>query len=141
MRTAAIVLVCVLATAVATWVIARDSQSTDERPVSVLIVPASIHNTDGVGTTEAISILNQQKIADLEALFPNYRSRPSSSMAAGWMTGWEIYFNFPKGRTIRVIVSQNDDGQTWSTGDGDFATAGKFKAYLEQLPTLDREAE
>jgi hypothetical protein len=103
------------------------------RPDSAVIVIENIYSRQGLATNNAISILNRQTIEKLEAFFPKYRDVPSSDMASGWERGYTVYFNFPKGKTLRVIVSFNGDGDTWTMVGGDLKTKGDFKTFVETL--------
>jgi hypothetical protein len=103
------------------------------RPESAVIVIQNTYSSEGIATNEAISILNRQTIEKLEAFFPKYRDVPSSDMASGWERGYTVYFNFPKGKTLRVIVSFNGDGDTWTMVGGDLKTKGDFKTFVETL--------
>jgi hypothetical protein len=58
---------------------------------------------------------------------------PKSNMAAGWKAGYEVYFDFPRGKTIRVTTSANDKGRTWTVGQGDFDTKGDFNGFVKKL--------
>ena len=133
MRKTIIVISSLLLLLAAGWGLASAKKSAAESPFSVLIVKQGLHSRDGAAQTLALSVTNLKTILALENLFPNYRKSPSSSMAGGWEAGYRVYFNFPKGRTLCVTVSQNDAGKTWSMGDGDFATRGDFEKLVEQL--------
>ena len=102
-------------------------------PESAVIVLENTYSRQGIATNNAISILNRQAIEKLEAFFPKYRDIPSSDMASGWEHGYTVYFNFPKGKTLRVIVSYNGDGDTWTMVGGDLKTKGDFKTFVETL--------
>jgi hypothetical protein len=113
--------------------VAEDKAPAAEIPLSALIVPEAIHLRAGIGETKAISIVDRATIAKLAALFPKFERQPSSDVAGAWEAGYVIYFNFKGNRVVRVILSVNDDGQTWSTGDGDFKTHGDFRAFLDAV--------
>src|SRR5262249_29835106 len=67
------------------------------------------------------------QIAALERCFPDYRKRPSSNENGGWKFGYEVYFNFPEGNTVRLTVSADRSRPgVWSVGRGDFPVAGDF---------------
>ncbi len=117
-------------------IVAGEKAATDEAPHRVVIVVEGVHGREGVGQFAAISVADRQKIAQLESFFPNYRKLPSSDMAGGWKAGSSVYFDFGNGRTVRVTISKNDDGKTWSVGNGDFRTHGDFDAFLKQLRSL-----
>ena len=103
------------------------------KPVSALIVPEGLVLKDGVGKTEAIRITDPKKLAKLESFFPKYRQRPASDIAGGWDTGYLVYFDFPRGESVRVTVSENEDAAYWTLGRGDFKTQGDFKGFVENL--------
>lgn len=124
---------CVITIAGTVWALAGERQQKDRAPGSAVIVLEGVHSREGIGQTTAISIVDRKTIAKLEAFFPNYRKHPSSNRAAGWEAGYRVYFNFGKGRTARVTVSQNGGGDTWSMGDGDFATHGDFPKFIKDL--------
>lgn len=102
-------------------------------PRSVVIVKQAMHSEAGIARPETISIVNADKIATLEKMFPEYDQMKAGGPPAGWEMGYLVYFNFPKGRTLRLTLSFNDKGQTWSMGDGDFATRGNFQKFLKEL--------
>lgn len=126
---AALVTVCVVAAE-------KAAKNDAGAPRRALVVFEGVHGRDGIGQMTAISVVDRDKIAKLEGFFPNYRKAPASSIAAGWKTGQTIYFDFGKGQTLRVTVSGNDDGKTWSMGSGDFDTRGDLAAYLKELREL-----
>ena len=123
---------CVLSVSFAVWALA-DEQHQKDGAGSAVIVLEGVHSREGIGRTTAISVVDRKTIDKLEAFFPNYHAYPSSNDAAPWKAGYRVYFNFSKGRTIRVTVSQNRGGDTWSIGDGDFATHGDFPAFVKDL--------
>lgn len=102
-------------------------------PKSAVIVIENMYSRQGIATNTAISILNRQTINKLEAFFPNYRQIPSTDLAGGWEHGYTVYFNFPNGKTLRVIVSENGGGDTWTMIGGDLETKGDFKTFVEAL--------
>lgn len=122
----------------AIWAVAGERGEGREGPTSAVIVKAGSHSRGGLARTEAISIVDRETIAELETLFPNYRQRPSSERAGGWETGYHVYFNFARGRAIRVTVAENDRGKAWSVGDGDFKTAGDFQKFVETFSPTER---
>ncbi len=122
-----------LITALCVCVLAVGHDGPHEMPTSVVIVEGAVHSRQGIGQTNAISVVDPATIAKLAALFPDYDKRPSSDIAALWEAGHHVYFNFRKGRAIRVTVSANGDGDTWSVGNGDFRTNGKFAELVSGL--------
>ena len=115
------------------WALADKGQQKDRAPGSAVIVREGVHSREGIGQTTAISIVDRKTVTKLEAFFPNYRKYPASNRAAGWKAGYRVYVNFGKGRTARVTVSQNGGGDTWSMGEGDFATHGDFPTFVKDL--------
>jgi hypothetical protein len=115
------------------------TQTNDRRPHSALIVITGIINKDGVGEQKAIRILNPQKIAALEAFFPNYQKRPTSERAGAWKEGYNVYFDYPDAESFRVTVSANGDSAFWTMRGGDFETRGDFKAFVASLQAPDAD--
>ena len=89
----------------------------------------------------SIQVTKAAELRQLESFFPDYRSRPSSMTAAGWIAGHQVLFDFPDGTTIQVTVSGNDKGKTWSVGQGDFSTRGDFKGFADGLLARNTEKE
>ena len=102
-------------------------------PKSAVIVIENMYSRQGIATSSAISIVNRKTIQKLEAFFPKYRETPSSNMASGWEHGYTVYFNFPNGKTLRIVVSYNGGGDTWTMVGGDLKTNGEFKEFVEAL--------
>lgn len=132
MKRAAIAGICFLLVALGFWAVAAEKKSRGQAHGAV-IIEEPMHSAEGVGYPIAISLSDGDKLRELEKFFPNYDRNPSSNTAAGWKAGYRVYFNFPYGRSVRVTVSGNDNGQTWSVGDGDFKTNGDFAAFFEKL--------
>jgi hypothetical protein len=105
----------------------------DARATDALIVREAALTREGVGKLSAIRVADPEKLSALEAFFPGYSKRPSSHLAGGWKAGYQVYFNFPRGETVRVTVSENQNGHLWSAGQGDFATRGNFVGFVEGL--------
>lgn len=103
------------------------------QPNSAVIVIEGIYSREGIAKNNAISIVNPQLIAKLEAFFPKYRDTPSSDLASASEIGYRVYFNLPNGRTLRVSVSENGGGDTWTMVGGDLKTNGDFRAFVEAL--------
>jgi hypothetical protein len=123
----------VLMASLSVWLVAGKREVKDDPPYRVLILVEGAHDREGIGKFPAISVADREKIAKLEDFFPDYRQLPSSDIAGGWKAGSSVYFDFGQGRTVRVTVSKNDDGKTWSVGRGDFRTHGDFGAFLAKL--------
>jgi RNA polymerase sigma factor (sigma-70 family) len=91
---------------------------------------------DRGGAPRVARIADQGAIASLEKCFTNYRKRPVSNTAGGWKMGAEVFFNFPYGNTVRVVVAPepvNDEQVDWSVGRGDFKTASDFYKLAARL--------
>jgi hypothetical protein len=136
MRKMIVAVAAALLTVLSVWIVAGERATNEEAPHRAVIVLAGTHGREGVGKFTAISVSDSQKIARLESFFPNYREFPSSDMAGGWKAGSHVYFDFANGRTVRVTVSQNDDGKTWSIGNGDLKTHGDFDGFIKHLRDL-----
>jgi hypothetical protein len=136
MRNRIFALAVVLVAGVSVWIVAAERAAKDQSAFRVLIVIEGVHSREGVGKLEAISVVGREKIAKLESFFPNYAKHPSSDIAGGWKAGAQVYFDCGHGRTVRVTVSANDDGRTWSVGQGDFKTDGDFDGYVKELQKL-----
>lgn len=131
--TAILALLCTLSPIVLHSAKSEAKKPEEAKPFSALIVPAGVILQSGVGTVKAIRLVDKTKLAELESFFPNYRKLPKSDVAAGWMAGYDVYFDFPHGKAIRVTVSANDNGRTWSVGEGDFDTKGAFAGFVKKL--------
>jgi hypothetical protein len=114
-----------------------DAEKNDHRQASsaVIVIVEGPLNKDRVGEAKAIRILSPQKVAALEAFFPNYHKRPTSGRAGSWEEGYAVYFDYPNGESFRVGLSTNVDD--WSMGRGDFDTRGDFKAFVAGLQADD----
>ena len=126
-RTAAIVFALIASLACA------GERRAPEQPESAVIVIESSFSRQGIARNSAVTIHDPQTIAKLEAFFPKYKDIPFSDLASGWEHGYTVYFNFPKGKTLRVIVSQNGGGDTWSMVGGDLKTNGDFARFVKAL--------
>jgi hypothetical protein len=74
------------------------------------------------------------QVAALGAFFPGYERRPASDTAAGWKRGYEVYFDFPDGYSVRLSVSSPQNRPThWSAGRGDFEVQGDFHKFVAEL--------
>jgi hypothetical protein len=84
-------------------------------------------------TLVAIPVFDAKVLSELEEFFPNYKVRPKSDVAGGWIVGYRVYFTFSDGETLRINVSENEGGAYWSIGRGDLRTKGNFVRFVEQL--------
>ena len=86
----------------------------------------------GVAKTYLVS--GKEKMAALEAFFPDYHKRPTSTVSAGWKAGYFVYFDFPDGESVKMIVSPTTHKQVlWSMGRGDHKVEGDFAKFLSAL--------
>jgi hypothetical protein len=86
------------------------------------------------GVSKTYLLSDAAKIAALEAFFPNYRNRPTNPNAAGWKAGSYVYFDFPKGESLKLVVSPTGGANTyWTMGQGDHAVVGDFAKFLATL--------
>lgn len=133
MRRFALASAAVLVTVLSAWLAFAVLIEKNESPRRVVVVIEGVHSRGGVGQFTAISVVDRTRIEAIEEFFPNYQHRPSSDQAGAWMAGAAIYFDFGKGRSVCVTVSQNADMKWWTVGDGDFEVNGNFDAYLKEL--------
>jgi hypothetical protein len=79
-------------------------------------------------------LTDEKKVAALAAFFPGYEKRPSSSVAAGWKRGYDVYFDFAEGFSVRLSVSSTKNNPAhWSAGRGDFDLDDDFHAHVAGL--------
>lgn len=125
--------VLIVATLAAIFLVVRagDKPAKNARLINALIMRENTVPKTGVVKVEAIRIIDPRKLEHLESFFPNYRQRPTSYTAGGWMAGYRVYFDFEGGESVRVTVSENENAAYWSTGHGDFDTKGDFNAFVE----------
>jgi len=133
MYTPAIVGLPCMVASMALFAAGCQQQEQQAAPGQAVIVIQGVYSRQGVGDFRALSISDAPTIAKLEAFFPGYRDCPSGRFAGGWDAGYEVYFIFGDGRALWVMVSENGGGDTWSMGDGDFATQGDFRGFVESL--------
>lgn len=76
------------------------------------------------GKLIALRLEKESQIAILQSCFPDFRSRPAGEGTASWKPKYEIYFNFARGQTVRVLVSSNS--RYWSTGQGALEMRGAY---------------
>ena len=90
----------------------------------------------------AIPVTDPQGLRELESFFPGYQNRPTSEIAGLWDSKYTVYFNFPGGISICVLVSENENARFWSIGEsGDFLTQGNFNAFVARLQAERAEKE
>jgi hypothetical protein len=107
------------------WAVAADKPA----PVAALVV---VYDQGKVAKVHRVT--EPKQVAALAAHFPGYEKRPSSAAAAGWEKGYEVYFDFPDGVSVRLMVSSPKNRPThWSVGRGDFETEGDFHKFVAVL--------
>lgn len=75
-----------------------------------------------------------KQVAALAAHFPEYEERPAIDTAAHWKRGYEVYFDYPDGVSVRLTVSSPKNRPThWSAGRGDFEAEGDFHKFVANL--------
>lgn len=111
------------------WAVAADEPAPATPPSAALVVvydqgkAAKVHRL-----TEA------KQVAALAAHFPGYEKRPRSDTAAGWKRGYEVYFDYSDGVSVRLTVSSPKNEPThWSVGRGDFEAEGNFHKFAADL--------
>ena len=87
---------------------------------------------------QVITLTDRKDIADLASFFPEVGQGRRAHRAAGWEAGLLIEFERPKGKSVRVSVSGNDDLTVWSEGQGDWPVKGDLKAYVATLRSSSR---
>lgn len=110
---------------------AAERPTPGDKAVGALIVTENAIPKSGVGSVQAIKVIDQKKLADLASFFPKYRERPSSTRCGAWEAAYRIYFDHPGGECIRVSVSHS--GESWSVGRGDLQTAGDLQNFVQSL--------
>ena len=100
------------------------------KPVAALIL---VYDQGKVAKVHRLT--GSEQLDALEAFFPGYQGRPTSAIAAGWKRGYDVYFDFPDGYSIRLAVSSPRNRPTsWSAGRGDFEVRGDFHEFTAGLP-------
>ncbi len=49
------------------------------------------------------------------------------------MKGYEVYFNFPKGESVHVVVEAKPHVSCWTVGQGDLEIQGDFQAFADSF--------
>ena len=118
------------------------------RAISALIVfeesqPSDqITATAGIAKTDALVVKDRATLQLLEAMFPDYAMNPQSDTSASWERKYTIYFDFPRGKSVRLSASSHGtDGALWSLGDGDFEVQGNLDLFTERLLKKTRAAK
>jgi hypothetical protein len=113
----------------AVWAVRADKPALADKPTAALVV---VYDQGKV--SKAHRLTEAEQVAALAAYFPGFEKRPSSDMAAGWKMGYEVYFDYPDGVSIRLSVSSPRNRPTyWSVGRGDFETKGDFHRFVAGL--------
>jgi hypothetical protein len=111
------------------WAFAADKPSPAAPPASALVV---VYDQGKVAKVHRFTEAKQ--VAALAAHFPGYEKKPSSNTSAGWKMGYEVYFNYPDGVSVRLVVSSPKNRPIhWSVGRGDFEAKGDFHKFVADL--------
>lgn len=111
------------------WSIAADKAAPAAAPATALVV---VYDQGKVVKTHRLT--DAKQVAALAAHFPGYEKRPSSNTAAGWKMGYEVYFDYPDGVSVRLKVSSTKNRPIhWSVGRGDFEAEGDFHKFVAGL--------
>ena len=121
---------CFIVPLIVVIVVCGCSRSTPPVPKTIAQRVIVIDRT-GRGTSNTNSVTAPRDIAALEALFPQYQTRPESDTAAGYIAQYVFMFQLPDGSSIRVV--SDGDGELWSAGSGDFMVVGDLKKTLKSL--------
>lgn len=126
-------IICCLALGAGAWVLhATENRTAPTGAFQVLIVAPAPLARDGMGACSAWRIVEPKAVAKLESYFPRYRDRPGSRQAGAWEAAWEVYFDLPKGETVRITVSEPGES-AWGTGSGDLPVGREFYKFVEEL--------
>lgn len=93
-----------------------------------------IHEAVGGGESlTSTTIRDPEFVARIEALFPEYHTRPEGGPPAGWAAEYTLSFLLPGGETVEVLCGS--EGKLWSVGEGkgDLAVAGDLRELLDSL--------
>ena len=96
------------------------------RPRSALVL---VFNRGTLTATHRLT--DEKQVAALEEFFPGYRKRPASDTAAGWKFAYLVYFDFPEGYSIRLMLPA--DAKVWSVGRGDVEVKGDLQKFIGGL--------
>lgn len=108
-----------------------------DQPLAQQLVSATLLregiSESGDPTWQVIRINDDATLAKLESFFPGYRQRPRGGPAGGWMRGYEVYFNFPSGESMHVVVEAKPHVRSWTINGGDLEIQGDFQAFAAGL--------
>lgn len=85
------------------------------------------------GGVDTLKIADSKSLAELDAFFPDYKTRPNSGAFRGPESDYKVYFTFPDGKSIRLAVTAADRGAVWSMGHGTYDVRGNFPEFVERL--------
>ncbi len=101
------------------------------------LISATLHRerllADENTVWDTIPIDDAVTLAKLESFFPGYRQRPAGFAPGGWMTGYEIDFNYSDATSVHVVVEAKPSVEVWSSGNGDHPIRGDFRAFADGL--------
>jgi hypothetical protein len=111
------------------WAVAADKPAPGTPPVAALVV---VYDQGKVVKVHRLT--EEKQVAALAAHFPGFEKRPSSNTAGGWMRGYDVYFDYPDGVSVRLTVASSTNRPThWSVGRGDFEAKGDFHKFVAGL--------
>lgn len=111
------------------WSMGAEKTAPAVAPATALVV---VYDQGKVVKTHRLTEAKQ--VAALAAHFPSYEKRPSSNTSASWKMGYEVYFDYPAGVSLRLKVSSPMNRPIhWSVGRGDFEAEGDFHKFVAGL--------
>jgi len=78
-----------------------------------------------------VEVSGQAEMRKLLAFFPDLGRK--SGTAAGWEAGGTVELTKRDATTTKIVLSGNDNLNTWSAGQGDWSVCGDFLAYFTKL--------
>ncbi len=116
------------------WTVAAAKPAPPQGALIVVFYP------DKPGVAKVHLLSDAKQIAALAAHFPGYEMRPSSNIAGAWMSGYNVYFDFAEGVSVRLSVSHpNLQPAHWSAGRGDLDVEGDFHKFVAGLSAIADE--
>lgn len=92
----------------------------------------AVINITQLGEANArVEVSGQAEMRELLAFFPDLGRK--SGTAAGWEAGGTIELTKRDATTTKIVLSGNDNLNTWSAGQGDWSVCGDFLAYFTKL--------
>ncbi len=92
----------------------------------------AVINITQLGEANArVEVFDPVRMRELLAFFPDLGRK--SGTAAGWEAGGTIELTKRDATTTKIVLSGNDNLNTWSAGQGDWSVCGDFLAYFTKL--------